>query len=88
MSKLNLGKMIRQGRFKKGITQQQLAEKLGYDSVMFISLMENNKSKVPLETLGKLIVILGLNLKEIKEGIKNDYSTYVDKQIKEGQKAV
>jgi transcriptional regulator with XRE-family HTH domain len=56
---LSLGDMIRSYRIKKKMKQAQLAHYLGCNTV-FISLMENGKSRIPVRTLGMLIEYLGL----------------------------
>jgi transcriptional regulator with XRE-family HTH domain len=61
---MNLGQTVRDYRQKAGMTQLQLSKKLGYESMQFVSLMERGLSKIPLKTLGQLIVIL--KLPEIK----------------------
>ena len=55
---IQLGNLIREFRVSSEWTQLQLAEKLGYDSAQFVSLFERGISKIPLETLGKLIILL------------------------------
>lgn len=49
-----LGPQIRKLRAEKGLTQQELAEKSDL-SVQFINFIENNKRKLSLETLIKLL---------------------------------
>ncbi len=53
-----LGFMIQQARLKKGMTQEQLAEKCGTNKG-YISKIENDLKEVRLSTLQK-IVTLGL----------------------------
>ncbi len=53
-----LGYMIQQARLKKGMTQEELAEKCGTNKG-YISKIENNLKEVRLSTLQK-IVELGL----------------------------
>jgi len=54
-----LGFMIREARIKSGLTQQQLAEKVG-TTKSYISKIENNIKEVRISTLKK-IVEFGLN---------------------------
>ncbi|KXT76238.1 hypothetical protein STRDD10_00301 [Streptococcus sp. DD10] len=58
-----LGPQIRKLRAEKGLTQQELAEKSDL-SVQFINFIENNKRKVSLETLVKLLDSLEISLSE------------------------
>lgn len=65
-----LGQTIREHREKAGLTQQQLANALGYDSMQFVSLFERGLSKVPFKVLGKCFVILNFSKKEQQQIVK------------------
>jgi len=54
-----IGALIHEARLKKGLTQEQLAEKVG-TTKSYISKIENNIKEVRLSTLQK-IVELGLD---------------------------
>jgi len=54
-----IGALIHDARLKKGLTQQELAEKVG-TTKSYISKLENNVKEVRLSTLQK-IVELGLD---------------------------
>lgn len=55
MEKTNvLGKLIREYRVHAGLTQLELALKIGYNNSIFLSQMENGRSKIPLNVLGLL----------------------------------
>lgn len=82
----NFGKMIREYRLVKGWTQAQLAEALGYDNPQFISLIERQQSKVPLQTLGQLVVILGIPEHLIVEDLVQQYESAVASEIEQGKK--
>lgn len=58
-----LGNRIRELRIGKDMTQQDLAEKSEL-SLPFINLIENNKRKVSLETLVKLLKVLDVSLSD------------------------
>ncbi len=51
-----LGVLLQQARLKKGLTQQQLAEKCGTNK-SYISKIENNIKDVRISTLKKIIEI-------------------------------
>ncbi|KAF1296054.1 hypothetical protein BAU15_12290 [Enterococcus sp. JM4C] len=70
-----LGKNIHELREKKGITQQELAEQSNL-SLPFISLIENSKRNVSLETLLKLLAALDVSLSEF-------FLPYSDGRIRE-----
>lgn len=57
-----IGALIQEARLEKGLTQEQLAEKVG-TSKSYISKIENNIKEVRLSTLKKIIELgLGGNL--------------------------
>lgn len=86
MEKNALGASIRDARLSKGMTQMELAKALGYSSPQFVYLMERNVSKVPLDILGKLIVILGLEEASMMEIILQDFRRNAAAQISLGKK--
>lgn len=56
----NLGKRIKDERQKRGMTQEQLAEKIDI-STNFMSLIENGKN-MSVETLAKISIIFGVSI--------------------------
>jgi transcriptional regulator with XRE-family HTH domain len=81
-----LGQIIRLARKEKGITQKDLAGKLGHATPMFVSLFERGESKVPLETLGSLIVILDLSEKLIVRLLVMDFQSKLENELLAGFK--
>ncbi|MEK6629015.1 MAG: helix-turn-helix transcriptional regulator [Bdellovibrionota bacterium] len=75
MKKFNvsIGKLVRKARVKNNLTQQELANRLGYESVQFVSVFERGHSKVPHIIIGKMVVILGLNEKKFFDLIVKEY---------------
>ena len=71
------GKVVREFRIKKGLTQEQLSEKLGI-SLKYISRIENGNNGIKTQTLIKYINILGFSPNIIykdfieNEDLKND----------------
>lgn len=51
-----LGTLLHEARLKKGLTQQQLAERCG-TSKTYISKIENNVKEVRLSTLQKIVEV-------------------------------
>jgi transcriptional regulator with XRE-family HTH domain len=88
MEKNFLGNAIRDARLKKGLTQLELAKALGYSSPQFVYLMERNVSKVPLDILGKLIVLLGLEEAAMMDILLSDFRKNAAEQISIGKKQV
>jgi transcriptional regulator with XRE-family HTH domain len=63
LSSESLSKLILRAREKRGLSQEQLAEKLGISQAM-ISLWENGKSEPSDETLQKMSAILGIDFEK------------------------
>ena len=83
---VEIGQIIRTLREKKVLTQTDLALKLGYRTPQFVSLFERGLSKVPLETLGQLSVILNFPASHMMDLILRDFELEVSKKIKSGRK--
>jgi transcriptional regulator with XRE-family HTH domain len=49
-----LGKYLRQQRLKRGMSQSEVAKRLGYSTAQFISNWERGMSSPPVKTLRKL----------------------------------
>lgn len=83
-----IGQILKEYREKQGMTQLQVANKLGLDSMQFISLIEIGKSKVPFRTLGKLFIIYKVKPQEQKSitaALINEYSVRVNTDILNGK---
>ncbi len=61
---MELGKKIRQYRFKAGLTQEQLAEKLGIGA-QSVSKWENAVAMPDITTLPLLAEIFGISIDEL-----------------------
>lgn len=83
---VKIGSMVREYREKMGMTQHDLAMKLGYDSPQFVSLFERGHSKVPFCTLGHLISLLGIPEKTITQTLMVAYEAEVKRQLALGKK--
>lgn len=83
MNKLNLkiGKILKDHRQIKHLTQLDLAKKLGYDSTQFVSLFERGLSKCPTKTLSKLCKILEIEKKTIFLMLMDNYRTQLAKEF-------
>ena len=82
----DLGKLIREYRVKANLTQLDLANKLGYESTQFVSLFERGLSKIPLNVLGQLIIILGIPEKKIMDNLLKAYESNLKTEILIGKK--
>lgn len=83
---IEIGQLIKQYREKMSMSQAELAEKLGYQSPQFVSIFERGLSKVPIESIGQISVILGIPEKKIKNMLLADFEAELDSRIKSGQK--
>jgi len=83
---LQLGALIRECRRKAGLSQRDLASKLGYTQPVFVSLFENGGSRVPLQTLGELVVLLNIPEKKITKILLDSYALRIKEEIAQGKK--
>ena len=90
MSNINkeLGVLVREYRLKANMTQLELANKLGYESMQFVSLFERGLSKIPSKVIGKLIIILGVPEKKIVKNLVDIFTADLIKQIEDGKQSV
>lgn len=78
---INIGKLIREKREARDMTQLEVSKLLGYETSQFVSLFERGMSKVPNDVLAKLIHILGLNRHYIYKMMIDDYSQRIKKEL-------
>lgn len=86
MKRTLFGNLIREYRLKKNWTQMQLAQALGYETPQFISLIERDQSKVPINVLGQLIVLLGIPEDEVVKRLVKSFQDEILTQINKGKK--
>lgn len=55
-----LSDCLKTAREAKGLTQRELAEKLGYTSAQFISNWERDVARLPLKIAPRILRILGI----------------------------
>lgn len=82
-----LGQMIREHREKAGLTQLELAQKLGYESPQFLSLVEREVSKPPYIMLGKLVSIIGIPETKVTKHLTGEFLSEMYQKIHEGKVA-
>lgn len=83
-----IGQLVKDYRLKANYTQLELSIKLGYETSQFVSLFERGHSKIPLETLGKLVVLLQIPEAKVKKCLLAQYSLELDSKLKLGKKKV
>jgi transcriptional regulator with XRE-family HTH domain len=85
---VDLGAIVREYRKVSNLTQLELSQKLGYESMQFVSLFERGLSKIPLKVIGKLVVIIGIPEKKITKMLIDHQITTISEEIKNGKKSV
>ena len=60
-----LGKRIKELRKKKGLSQEQLAEKVGFETSNSISNVENGYNYPSIQNLEKILNVLGTNFQSV-----------------------
>lgn len=60
-----LGKRIKELRKKKGLSQEQLAEKVGFESFNLISNVENGYNYPTIQNLEKILKVLGTDFQSV-----------------------
>ncbi|MDX2079457.1 MAG: helix-turn-helix transcriptional regulator [Terrimicrobiaceae bacterium] len=63
---LTLGQLLRSRRIALKMTQQKLADAIGWKSVAFVSDLENDVRNVGEEYMEKLAEVLGVGVSELK----------------------
>jgi len=82
-----IGKMIKKAREEKGLTQTEVGKALGYQNGQFVYMIETGV-KTPLDVLGKLIVLLSLNEKQVMETLLSDYIRTAKQTLKQAKASV
>ena len=70
---MNPGKLIRETREKRKMTQKELSEALCYDNPQFLSLIENGHSKLPVYSAKAFCAALNINTANMKKALVNEY---------------
>jgi len=82
-----IGEKLKAARLKAGLTQTEVATRLGLSSPMFVHLLESGKSKVPFKTLGQLSIILGFKAEPILNLILGHYAQEKRLEFEAGKKS-
>lgn len=75
-----IGKRIKETRKKKGLTQEQLVEKMGV-SIAYLSKVETGKIHINLERLSQICSILNITEGEILNGVSNHSEKYLNHEF-------
>lgn len=79
-----IGDIVKTHRKDSGLSQLEVADRLGYESSQFIHLIEQGKSKIPPSQINKICRILGIHPKIIFDIIVEDFVEKLSKQVKIG----
>jgi len=77
---MKLAEFVRAARLSLNMTQKQVAVKIG-TTVVFVNLIENGRSKIPLDKLKMLIKILKLSKNDVIELALNDYEERLFREL-------
>lgn len=80
-TRIKIGKIIRDARLEKDLTQLDVARKLGYQSTQFVSLFERGLSKCPVRVLGKVCRALNINAEMVSQLLISEYSEQINKDL-------
>lgn len=77
----SLGKLLRQGREEKSLTQAEVATMLGYGSPQYISNFERGLCAPPMKNLSKLVTVYGLDKKQVGKILIESYEAEVSRVL-------
>lgn len=75
-----IGKRLKQARKEKGLTQEQLVEKMGV-SIAYLSKVETGKIHINLERLSQICEILNISEGKILNGTSNNSEVYLNSEF-------
>ena len=77
----HIGQFLKEKRESKGMTQAQVAEKLGYGSPQFISNIERGISRVPIKSLKAFMNVYELNADQVINLLLEEKKEQLRKQL-------
>lgn len=78
----NFTKVLKKYRDKRGLSQRDLALKLGYSTPQYISNVERGVAPMNLKKISKLAEIVGTKPFTFKNALMKDYKKHLDHFIK------
>ena len=81
MAPKKLGHFLREKREMKGLTQAQVAQRLGYGSTQFISNIERGISRVPIKSLRQFIEVYDLRPDDVIDILLEEKRLQLIKQL-------
>jgi len=82
----NLSDYLREKRIASGLSQLDVAKRLGYSSPQFVSNWERGVVSPPLETIAVLLDLYKIPKNEIIERILSDTKNYLESNLKKKKK--
>jgi len=77
--------MLKRHRLNKGMTQKELAKRLGYTSPQFVSNWERDLCRPPLDVAAKLCRLLDIDRGLYKKELLKEYDREVSAALKAKQ---
>ena len=77
-----IGKRLKEARKKKGLTQDQLSEKMEV-SIAYLSKVETGKIHINLERLSQICSLLDVTEGQILNGVSNHSDKYLHSEFNE-----
>ena len=75
-----IGKLLKEARNKKGLTQENLAEAMGV-SIAYLSKVETGRIHINIERLSQICDVLNITEGEILNGSSNNSNLYLHSEF-------
>jgi transcriptional regulator with XRE-family HTH domain len=82
-----IAKLLKKSRVEAGLTQNEVAQALGYTSPQFISNWERGLCNPPLENLGKLVELYDMSSQELIETFVDSVRADLKSALKKRKRA-
>lgn len=76
-----IGNLLKQGRQKKGLTQEFVSKKLNLQSPQYVSNIERGKCPASLDTLGVLIKMYDLKAENVVQLLTSEYRNQIARAL-------
>jgi ribosome-binding protein aMBF1 (putative translation factor) len=84
----NIAALVRKERLEKGVSQNALAQHLGYKNPQFISNVERAKCGIPIKKIKKLREFLLIDYHELESALISDYLTDINLEFRDEKLSV
>lgn len=78
---ITLGNFLKEKRTQSGLSQKDVATKLGYSTSQFVSNWERGISRPPKNAVHVLIKLYDVSLKDFKQAFLEDFKKECDRHI-------